>query len=47
MKALKDYLDIRPKVAVKHDSKDALFLSERRERISNRTVQVIVKKEMR
>ena len=46
MKALQDYLEIRPKEKIKYDSTDALFLSERRERISNRTVQVIVKKEL-
>ena len=44
--AIKKYLEIRPKEAIKYDSKDALFLSERRERISNRTVQLIVKKEL-
>lgn len=44
--ALNKYLDVRPKEAIKYDSKDALFLSERRERISNRTVQLIVKKEL-
>lgn len=46
IKALKDYLEARPNVTVNHDSKDALFLSERKERISNRTVQAIVKKEL-
>ena len=49
MKALTDYLDVRPKEGIKHDSKNsekALFLSERRERISNRTVQYIVNKEL-
>ncbi len=44
--ALNDYLTERPKEGIKYDSKDALFLSERRERISNRTVQLIVKKEL-
>lgn len=44
--ALNEYLKNRLKVAVKHDSKDALFLSERKERISNRTVQSIIKKEL-
>ncbi|MCI8352634.1 MAG: tyrosine recombinase XerC [Clostridia bacterium] len=47
MRAIKEYLDIRPKEGVKYDSKDALFLSERRERISNRTVQYIIKNELR
>ena len=46
IKALNDYLSDRPKEGIKYDSKDALFLSERRERISNRTVQYIVKKEL-
>lgn len=47
MNAIKDYLDnSRPKEGIKYDSKDALFLSKRRERISNRTVQYIVKKEL-
>ena len=44
--AINDYLLSRPKEGIKYDSKDALFLSERRERISNRTVQLIVKKEL-
>ncbi len=44
--AINKYLAVRPKESIKHDSKDALFLSERRERISNRTVQLIVKKEL-
>ena len=46
MNALKDYLSIRPHDKVKNDSRDALFWSERRERISNRTVQNIVKNEL-
>lgn len=47
MRAVKEYLEIRPKEGVKYDSKDALFLSERHERISNRTVQYIIKNELR
>lgn len=47
MRAIHEYLQIRPKEGVKSDSKDALFLSERRERISNRTVQHIIKNELR
>ena len=47
VKAIKEYLIIRPKDSIKITSKDALFLSERRERISNRTVQYIVKEELR
>ena len=47
MKAIEDYLSVRPKDKVKFDSRDALFLSERRERISNRTVQYAVKQELK
>ena len=47
VKAIKQYLAIRPKDGIKATSKDALFLSERKERISNRTVQYIVKEELR
>ena len=47
MNAIKDYIEnSRPKECIKNNSKDALFLSKRRERISNRTVQYIVKKEL-
>lgn len=45
MNAINKYIAVRPKEKVK--SKEALFLSERRERISNRTVQHIVKKELK
>ncbi len=44
--AINEYLLVRPKEGIKYDSKDALFLSERRERISNRTVQHIVRQEL-
>ena len=45
--AINDYIhNSRPKEGIKYDSKDALFLSERKERISNRTVQSVVKKEL-
>ncbi len=47
LKALKNYLEIRPHERVQFNSRDALFLSERKERISNRTVQQIVKNELR
>ena len=50
IKALKDYIDVRPKQGVKVDKQNshkALFLSERKERISKRTVQYIVDKELR
>ena len=49
LKALSDYLFIRPQVGVKVDklnSDKALFLSERKERISRRTVQYIISKEL-
>ena len=46
MTAIQNYLEIRKHDGVKYDSKDALFLSERNERISNRTVQYIVKREL-
>ena len=47
--SIKDYLETRPKEGIKTDkfnSKNALFLSERKERISRRTVQYIVNKEL-
>ena len=47
--AIKEYLEVRPKEGIKTDklnSKKALFLSERKERISRRTVQYIVDKEL-
>ena len=47
MNAINEYLSVRPRDCVKLDSKDALFLSERRERISNRAVQYIVKEEFK
>lgn len=46
MRAISQYLSVRPKEGIEYKSKDALFLSERRKRISNRTVQYIVKKEL-
>ena len=47
IKAIKDYLAERPKNGIKADSRDALFLSEQKKRISNRTVQYIVKEELK
>lgn len=44
--AIEDYLKVRPHEGVKYDSRDALFLSKRKERISNRMVQEIVKREL-
>ncbi len=46
IKAVNEYIKIRPRDSVKYNSKDALFISERKERISNRTVQYIVKQEL-
>ena len=49
MNAINDYLKVRPINKIKNDklkSKDALFISERYERISRRTVQYIVEKEL-
>jgi integrase/recombinase XerD len=49
VRAIHEYLDVRPKDGIKTDklnSRKALFLSERRERISKRTVQHIVDKEL-
>lgn len=47
IEAIKNYVAVRPKDGIKFNSKDALFLSERKERISNRTVQYIVKQEFK
>lgn len=47
MSAINTYLDVRPKSGIKIGDEDALFLSERLERISRRTVQYIVDKELR
>lgn len=50
IRAIENYLSVRPKEGIKSDnknSKKALFLSERLERISNRTVQYIVDKELK
>ena len=49
MKAISEYLEVRPKEGVKRDNKyseKALFLSERRSRIGKRTVEDIVKKQL-
>ncbi len=45
--AINRYLEVRPKEAIQANSRNALFLSEQRKRISNRTVQYIVKQELR
>ena len=47
--AIKSYLDVRPKEGVKKDSKNSdksLFLSSYRQRISKRTVENVVAKEL-
>lgn len=44
--AINEYLKVRPHDGVKYHSRDALFLSKRKERISNRMVQEIVKREL-
>ena len=46
-KAVKSYLSVRPHDGVKSDDRDALFLSEQKKRISNRTIQYIVKEELK
>ena len=45
--AIKKYLNVRPHESVKSASRDALFLSEQKRRISNRTVQYIIKEELK
>ena len=47
MNVINKYLEVRSKEGIDYKSKDALFLSERKERISRRTVQHIVEKELR
>ena len=47
IKAINDYLKVRPNDNLTLDGKNALFLSERRNRISRRTVQDIIYKELR
>ncbi len=47
IKAINSYLAVRPRDGVKYNSRDALFLSEQKKRISNRTVQYIIKNELK
>ena len=47
MEAINKYLSVRPTQGIKPSDTKALFLSERLERISKRTVQYIVEKELR
>ena len=49
VKAIMEYLRVRPTKGIKHDNKNsdkALFLSERKTRIGNRTVQYAIHKEL-
>ena len=46
IKAIDDYLKIRPKSNLDSDAEKALFLSERKKRISNRMVQEIIYSEL-
>ena len=46
IKAIKSYLAVRPNDIKNPNNKKPLFLSERKDRISQRTVQVIVKREL-
>ena len=47
IKAINEYMKVRPKNNLTADGEKALFLSERRQRISRRTVQDIIYKELR
>lgn len=47
MNAINKYLAVRPRNCVKFNSRDALFLSEQKQRIGRRTVQYIVKNELK
>ena len=47
LQAINSYLEVRPKIGIKPSSIKALFLSERKERISKRTVQYVVDKDLR
>lgn len=46
IKAIKSYLAVRPN-DVKYEARDALFISEQKQRISRRTVQYVVKEELK
>ena len=47
LQAINNYLGVHPKIGIKPTSTKALFLSERKERISKRTVQYVVDKELK
>lgn len=47
IRAINSYLAVRPKDGVKFEDRDALFLSEQKRRISRRTVQYVVKEELK
>lgn len=44
LKAINNYLIVRPKEGIQESEKDALFLSERKKRIDKRTIELLVKK---
>ena len=47
MNAIRDYIKVRPKNNLSTDGEKALFLSERKQRISRRTVQEIIYTELK
>ena len=47
VRALEDYIRVRPKTGLKADAEKALFLSERKQRISRRMVQEIIYSELK
>ena len=47
VKAIEDYLKVRPKTKLNEESEKALFLSERKKRISRRMVQEIIYSELK
>ena len=47
IRALEDYIRVRPKTGLKADAEKALFLSERKQRISRRMVQEIIYSELK
>lgn len=47
IRALEDYIRVRPRTGLKSDAEKALFLSERKQRISRRMVQEIIYSELK
>ena len=47
IRALEDYIRVRPKTGLKADAEKALFLSERKQRISRRMVQELIYSELK